>query len=133
MPGGVHLLRREFHVREDRSVVLARPRPRGCHARIRALTRTLNGFFSILLVCHTVLAAVDPNTGAIEYRAQSPEEEALVQATADAGFVFRDREKEIMRLQTPFSDEVEEYELLNVLDFTSARKRMSVIMKNLYD
>lgn len=95
--------------------------------------RTLNGFFSVLSLCHTVLAAVDPNTGAIEYRAQSPDEAALVQAAADAGFVFKGRDKEIMRLQTPFSDEVEEYELLNVLDFTSARKRMSVVVRKLDD
>ncbi|THH12000.1 hypothetical protein EW145_g295 [Phellinidium pouzarii] len=97
------------------------------HARI------LNGFFSVLALCHTVLAAVDPETGRIEYRAQSPDEAALVQAAADAGFVFRGRDKEILRLQTPFSDEIEMFELLNVLDFTSARKRMSVVLRKLGD
>lgn len=95
--------------------------------------RSLNGFFSVLSLCHTVLAAVDPETGRIEYRAQSPDEAALVQAAADAGFVFRGRDKEILRLQTPFSDDVELYELLNVLDFTSARKRMSVILRKIND
>ncbi|KAI5116853.1 hypothetical protein M0805_006806 [Coniferiporia weirii] len=95
--------------------------------------RTLNGFFSVLALCHTVLAAVDPETGHIEYRAQSPDEAALVQAAADAGFIFRGRDKEVLRLQTPFSDEIELYELLNVLDFTSARKRMSVILRKLND
>ena len=93
----------------------------------------LNGFFSVLALCHTVLAAVDPETKKIEYRAQSPDEAALVQAAADAGFVFRGREKEVLRLQTPFSQEVELYELLNVLDFTSARKRMSVILRKMND
>lgn len=95
--------------------------------------RTLNGFFSVLALCHTVLAAVDPETGRITYRAQSPDEAALVQAAADAGFVFRGRDKEILRLQTPFSEEIELYELLNVLDFTSARKRMSVILRKISD
>ncbi|KZT35488.1 phospholipid-translocating P-type ATPase [Sistotremastrum suecicum HHB10207 ss-3] len=95
--------------------------------------RMLNGFFNVLALCHTVLAVVDPVTGGIEYKAQSPDEAALVQAAADVGFVFRGREREIMRLQTPFSDHVEEYELLNVLDFTSARKRMSVIVRRLDD
>lgn len=93
--------------------------------------RNLNGFFSVLALCHTVLAAVDPVTGAIEYKAQSPDEAALVQAAADVGFVFRGRDREILRLQTPFSEEVEQYELLNILEFTSARKRMSVVLRKL--
>jgi phospholipid-translocating ATPase len=93
--------------------------------------RTLNGFFSVLALCHTVLASVDPTTGAIEYKAQSPDEAALVQAAADVGFVFRGRDREILRLQTPFSEEVEKYELLNILEFTSARKRMSVVLRKM--
>jgi phospholipid-translocating ATPase len=93
--------------------------------------RNLNGFFTVLALCHTVLASVDPITGAIEYKAQSPDEAALVQAAADVGFVFRGRDREILRLQTPFSEEVEQYELLNILEFTSARKRMSVVLRKL--
>ena len=96
-----------------------------------AFSRSLNGFFAVLALCHTVIASVDPLTHAIEYRAQSPDEAALVQAAADVGFVFRGRDREILRMQTPFSDQVEEYELLNVLDFTSVRKRMSVVLRKL--
>ncbi|KAG8955493.1 hypothetical protein FRC03_011207 [Tulasnella sp. 419] len=93
--------------------------------------RALNGFFVCLSLCHTVLASQDKDTGVITYKAQSPDEAALVQAAADVGFIFRGREKEIMRLQTPFADHLEEYELLNILDFTSARKRMSVLVRKL--
>lgn len=90
----------------------------------------MNGFWTTLALCHTVLASVDPERGAIEYKAQSPDEAALVQAAADVGFVFRGREREILTLSTPFSeDEWERWELLNVLEFTSARKRMSVVLK----
>ncbi|KAH6908304.1 phospholipid-translocating ATPase [Coprinopsis sp. MPI-PUGE-AT-0042] len=118
-----------------------------------AHARNLNGFFSVLALCHSVLTSIDPTTGAIEYKAQSPDEEALVQAAADAGFVFRGREKEVLLLQTPFSganpgvdgdssrpstssngsgmEGIERYELLNILEFTSARKRMSVIVRKL--
>lgn len=96
-----------------------------------AQARSLNGFFSVLALCHTVLTAVDPTTGAIEYKAQSPDEAALVQAAADVGFIFRGREKEILLLQTPFSKEIERYELLNILEFTSTRKRMSIIIRKL--
>lgn len=96
-----------------------------------AHARLLNGFFTVLSLCHTVLTAVDPETGAIKYKAQSPDEEALVQAAADIGYVFRGRDREILRLQTPFSEDYETYQLLNILEFTSARKRMSVIVKRL--
>ncbi|KAF8891341.1 hypothetical protein BD779DRAFT_1610652 [Infundibulicybe gibba] len=79
-----------------------------------AHARSLNGFFSVLSLCHTVLTAA-----------------ALVQAAADMGYVFRGRDREILRLQTPFSEELEQYELLNILEFTSARKRMSVVLRKL--
>ncbi|PPQ72110.1 hypothetical protein CVT24_002421 [Panaeolus cyanescens] len=114
--------------------------------------RNLNGFFSVLALCHTVLTNINKETGEIEYKAQSPDESALVQAAADMGFVFRGREREILYLQTPFGSvgDVEEtsghgssgpsltgeqhidrYELLNILEFTSARKRMSVVVRKL--
>jgi phospholipid-translocating ATPase len=93
--------------------------------------RSLNGFFTVLGLCHTVLTSIDAETGAITYKAQSPDEEALVQAAADVGYVFRGRDHDVLRLQTPFSDDYETYQLLNILEFTSARKRMSVIVKKL--
>lgn len=96
-----------------------------------AQARSLNGFFSVLALCHTVITAVDPETGVIEYKAQSPDEAALVQAAADVGFVFRGRDREILMLQTPFSKEIERYELLDILEFTSARKRMSIVVRKL--
>ena len=93
--------------------------------------RMLNGFWTVLALCHTALVSVDPQTGALQYKAQSPDEAALVQAAADVGFVFRGRDREILTLQTPFSRDgkYERYELLNILDFTSARKRMSVFLR----
>jgi phospholipid-translocating ATPase len=95
-------------------------------------SRLLNGFFTVLALCHTVLASVDPETGEVEYKAQSPDEAALVQAAADVGFVFLGRDKETLSLRTPSTaPDVEKYELLNILEFTSARKRMSVVLRKL--
>lgn len=110
--------------------------PNAAHAR------AMNGFFSVLALCHTVLTSVDPETGKIEYKAQSPDEAALVKAAADVGYVFRGREKEILYLQTPLTNEkgsdtvdkkdtYEKYELLNILEFNSTRKRMSVVLRKL--
>lgn len=97
--------------------------PNASHARL------LNGFFTVLSLCHTVLTAVDPESGKIQYKAQSPDEAALVQAAADVGFVFLGKDREILSLRTPSSLDVEKYELLNILEFTSARKRMSVVLR----
>ena len=92
--------------------------------------RLLNGFFTVLALCHTVLTSVDPKTGEMVYKAQSPDEAALVQAAADVGFVFCGRDKEILSLRTPSTTpDVEKYELLNILEFNSARKRMSVVVR----
>ncbi|KAG6899806.1 hypothetical protein C0993_006629 [Termitomyces sp. T159_Od127] len=107
------------------------------HAADPVRARALNGFFSVLALCHTVLTGTDPETGAMEYKAQSPDEAALVQAAADVGYVFRGREVDVLSLQTPFSEDdgegtrIERYRLLNILEFTSARKRMSVVVRKL--
>jgi phospholipid-translocating ATPase len=87
-------------------------------------------FFHNLSLCHTVLAAED-GEGHIEYKAQSPDEAALVQAAADVGFVFRGRDREILKLQLPGSDTLHKFELLETLEFTSARKRMSVLLRRI--
>ncbi len=97
----------------------------------QAHARALNGFFSVLALCHTVLTSVDPETGRIEYKAQSPDEAALVQSAADMGYVFLGRDKETLSMRSPGSDEPERYELLNILEFNSARKRMSVVLRKL--
>ncbi|KAJ7228736.1 hypothetical protein GGX14DRAFT_414568 [Mycena pura] len=96
-----------------------------------AHARSLNGFFKVLGLCHTVLTAEDRATGVIEYKAQSPDEAALVQAAADVGFAFLGRDRDFLTLRTPFGAEPERYQLLNILEFTSARKRMSVVVKQL--
>lgn len=90
--------------------------------------RHLANFFRCLALCHTVLVE-NLEEGCIEYQAQSPDEQALVQAAADAGFIFLGKERQTLRILTPFSKEPEVYELLTVNEFSSARKRMSVIVR----
>ncbi|GAA5868490.1 hypothetical protein JCM8547_006290 [Rhodosporidiobolus lusitaniae] len=89
----------------------------------------LYNFFCNLALCHTVLTSEED--GLLSYKAQSPDEAALVQAAADVGFVFLGRDKDILRIQTPHDPDVVEFQLLNVLEFTSARKRMSVVLRKL--
>ncbi|GAA5888077.1 hypothetical protein JCM6882_000274 [Rhodosporidiobolus microsporus] len=92
----------------------------------------LYNFFCNLALCHTVLTSEEED-GMLSYKAQSPDEAALVQAAADVGFVFLGRDKDILRIQTPHDQDVVEFQLLNVLEFTSARKRMSVVLRKISD
>jgi phospholipid-translocating ATPase len=101
-------------------------------ADLRSPDRNRHGnFWTTLALCHTVLAGVNPKTGMLEYKAQSPDEAALVQAAADVGFEFRGRDRDVLLLRTPFASEPLRFRLLNILEFTSSRKRMSVIVRQL--
>ncbi|KAI9284134.1 hypothetical protein BC943DRAFT_338398 [Umbelopsis sp. AD052] len=86
-------------------------------------------FFSSLALCHTVIVErPDPeNENYLDYKAQSPDEAALVATARDLGFAFIGREKDTITLNV--MGERKEFELLNVLEFNSTRKRMSVIVR----
>ncbi|RHZ55987.1 hypothetical protein Glove_408g11 [Diversispora epigaea] len=88
----------------------------------------IRDFFTLLAICHTVLVSTDAN-GEQNYKAQSPDEAALVQAAKDVGYTFRSRELNNIVITTPEGKEVK-YELLNILEFTSSRKRMSIIVRS---
>lgn len=84
-------------------------------------------FLTMLAVCHTVVPERDEDGSDIRYQASSPDEGALVEAAAKLGFVFIARTPNYVELD--LKGKRERYEILNVLDFTSDRKRMSVIVR----
>merc|ERR1719412_1112938 len=84
-------------------------------------------FFRLLSVCHTVMPEWDSETGSLEYQAQSPDENALVSAARNFGFVFKERTPRSITIS--FNGQEEVYELLCILDFNNVRKRMSVILR----
>ncbi|ORY05623.1 phospholipid-translocating P-type ATPase [Basidiobolus meristosporus CBS 931.73] len=91
----------------------------------------IRDFFSLLAVCHTVVIEkpdeIVPGQLPFAYRAESPDESALVSAARDLGFSFLGRAKNLMTLDV-LGDEME-FELLQILEFNSTRKRMSVIVR----
>ncbi|KAF9422906.1 hypothetical protein BGZ94_008458 [Podila epigama] len=64
-----------------------------------------------------------------DYQAQSPDELALVIAAKGLGYVFLGREVDVILMAHPREAEPRRYKILNVLEFNSTRKRMSVIVK----
>lgn len=63
----------------------------------------------------------------LHYRAQSPDEAALVMAAKNFGIAFVTREQNGIVLDVFGEEKI--YEVLNVLEFNSDRKRMSVIVR----
>ncbi|KAL4570550.1 hypothetical protein LXL04_026206 [Taraxacum kok-saghyz] len=91
-------------------------------------------FFRILAVCHSAIPEVNEKTGELTYEAESPDEGAFLVAAREFGFHFikRTQNSVVVRERLSINQEpVErEYEILTLLDFTSKRKRMSVIIRD---
>ena len=63
--------------------------------------------------------------------AASPDELALVQGAQQYGFSFVGKDAEgILTIDSKIDGSFLRYQLLNTLEFSSARKRMSVIVRN---
>ena len=84
-------------------------------------------FLTTMTICNTVIP-VKSKTGAISFEAQSQDEDALVQATACLHMVFVS--KDTNTLEINFNASIIQYEVLDTLEFTSYRKRMSVMVKD---
>ncbi|KAJ3178984.1 hypothetical protein HDU87_003253 [Geranomyces variabilis] len=88
--------------------------------------RVIREFTNLLAVCHTVIPEQDDN-GDIIYQASSPDEAALVKGAQMLGATFHTRRPKSVTIT---HDGVqEEYEILNVNEFNSTRKRMSILCR----
>lgn len=89
----------------------------------------INEFLTLLSACHTVIPEVNETTGEIKYQAASPDEGALVQGAADLGYKFIVRRPKSITVENTLTGIELEYELLNICEFNSTRKRMSAIFR----
>ncbi|XP_071692834.1 probable phospholipid-transporting ATPase 8 [Rutidosis leptorrhynchoides] len=89
-------------------------------------------FFRVLAICHTAIPDVNKETGELTYEAESPDEAAFVIAAREIGFEFFQRTQTSIYLHEYENGKKVDrsYELLNMIEFSSARKRMSVIVRN---
>ncbi|CAM0905081.1 unnamed protein product [Alopecurus aequalis] len=83
-------------------------------------------FLMVMALCNTVVP-IKSNDGTISYKAQSQDEEALVNAALNLNMVLTS--KDSSSAEICFNGSKFYYELLDVLEFTSDRKRMSVVVK----
>lgn len=92
--------------------------------------RACHEFFKLMAVCHTVVLDQDKKTGKQIMQAASPDELALVQASADVGFKFIEKTTEYHKISIDYlGNKQEKYLVLAEFPFDSTRKRMSLIVK----
>ena len=96
-------------------------------------------FFLCLSVCHTIIPEYNTDTcddtgdgkensqKSLSYQAQSPDESALAYAARSVGIAFHTRQQTNITVNILGEDRT--YELLHILEFSSERKRMSVIVR----
>ncbi|XP_015238140.1 PREDICTED: phospholipid-transporting ATPase IC-like isoform X1 [Cyprinodon variegatus] len=82
-------------------------------------------FLSALALCHTVMAEWKEESPV--YQAASPDEETLVGAARELGWVFLSRTRDFVVISELGVSR--QYQLLALLDFTSKRRRMSVLVR----
>lgn len=87
----------------------------------------IHEFLTLMATCHTVIPEVNENQE-IEYQASSPDESALVKAAQKLGIVFHSRKPETISIK--FLSIEHKFEVLNIFEFNSVRKRMSVILRD---
>ncbi|WOG89612.1 hypothetical protein DCAR_0208850 [Daucus carota subsp. sativus] len=91
-------------------------------------------FFRVLAVCQTAIPEENHETGEYNYEAESPDEGAFLVAAREFGFEFikRTQGSVTVREADPSSPEPVErdFKILNILEFTSKRKRMTVIVRD---
>lgn len=91
-------------------------------------------FLRILAVCHTALPELNEETQTFNYEAESPDEAAFLVAARELGFEFYRRTQSsvfVRERYSQFGTVLErEFKVLNLLEFSSKRKRMSVIVQD---
>lgn len=84
-------------------------------------------FLTVMALCSTVVP-IKSNGGTITYQAQSQDEEALVTAASKLNMVLVSKDSNTAEIS--FNGCKFYYDLLDILEFTSDRKRMSAVVKD---
>ncbi|KAH8650116.1 P-type ATPase [Xylariales sp. PMI_506] len=93
-------------------------------------SRKARDYILSLALCHTCLPEMKNDK--LEFQASSPDELALVRAAQDLGYLVINRTSQSVTLRisgTDGQERSETYEILDVIEFSSKRKRMSIIVR----
>ncbi|KAF7362154.1 Phospholipid-transporting ATPase [Mycena venus] len=85
----------------------------------------LKDFLTLLAVCHTVIPEV--KDGKTIFQASSPDEAALVAGAELLGYQFHTRKPKSVFVS--IQGQTQQFDILNVCEFNSTRKRMSTVVR----
>ncbi|KAF9356541.1 hypothetical protein BGX26_005143 [Mortierella sp. AD094] len=101
-----------------------------------AMADRVRFFLLAMALCHDAVPELmdESDPMSFKYQAASPDENALVAGAKELGYVFVDRSRGGIRVRSLPSSIYEQpkeeyYEILNIIEFSSKRKRMSVIYR----
>ncbi|KAI8364585.1 hypothetical protein BD560DRAFT_402805 [Blakeslea trispora] len=97
------------------------------HLNTHSTANVINEFLTLLAVCHTVIPEKQEGADDIVYQASSPDEGALVKGAASLGYRFHTRRPNSITCSIRGQDQ--EFQVLNICEFNSTRKRMSAIVR----
>ncbi|CAD8170934.1 unnamed protein product [Paramecium octaurelia] len=80
----------------------------------------------MIAICHTVIS--EQRDGKLIYNATSPDELALLNFARFVGFEFLGTDETNIK-RVSFQDQIIEYQLLEIFEFTSQRKRQSILVQ----
>lgn len=95
-----------------------------------AFSRKAKEYLLAMALCHTCLP--EERGGKMEFQASSPDELALVKAAQELGYTVLHRNSQSITLQLDQANGEGEkltFQILDVIEFTSARKRMSIVVR----
>ena len=95
-----------------------------------AFSKSAGDYILAMALCHTCLP--ERRDGKIEFQASSPDELALVNAAQELGYSLIQRTSRSITLQLSQPESQGEqmtFEILDVIEFSSTRKRMSIIVR----
>lgn len=89
----------------------------------------IHEFMTSLMTCHTVIPEKMKDSEEVIYQASSPDEAALVQGASDI-FKYQFYARRPHMIHCKVKDTDVNFEILNVCEFNSTRKRMSLVLKD---
>ncbi|KAG6064554.1 hypothetical protein E4U32_000147 [Claviceps aff. humidiphila group G2b] len=95
-----------------------------------AFARKAREYLLAVALCHTCLPEI--KDGKVDFQASSPDELALVRAAQELGYQIVHRSAKSITLRVPQSSGVAEkmtFDILDIIEFSSARKRMSIVVR----
>eukprot|EP00347_Sterkiella_histriomuscorum_P002642 403367358 len=88
----------------------------------------LHYFWLTVVLCHDVITTKKHDSDELTYQGTSPDEITLLDAAKEVGYIFLDRYSDSMKIEVYGQQKT--YRLLQKIEFTSERKKMSVVVQD---